>query len=156
VSSPVLQPCEGWGEGQEGKGVGALPLSLHGLMLCIREQSSQAGRLRGLSLCVAFQHRRGAPRHRSPRSTRPCACHTSRERRSPRPQAGWPRIMPASLTQAPLEVTRSFDEICNCGSARCMKADDRRIAVHGLWVPWALSVEPCPPLCGARANNRHG
>jgi hypothetical protein len=154
VSSPVLEPCEGWGEGQEGKGVGALPLSLHGLMLCIREKSSQAGRLRGLSLCVAFQHRRGAST--SIPSLHQALCLPHLARASPRPQAGWPRIMPASLTQAPLEVTRSFDEICNCGSARCMKADDRRIAVHGLWVPWALSVEPCPPLCGARANHRHG
>ena len=52
VNSPVVEPCtEARVERPEGNGLGLHPFNLHGLMICIREQSSQPGRLRGLSRC---------------------------------------------------------------------------------------------------------
>ena len=58
VNSPVVEPCtEARVEGQEGNSFGLLPFNLHGLMICIREQSSQPGRLRGLSRCGVAESR---------------------------------------------------------------------------------------------------
>ena len=86
-------------------------------------------------------------------STRLWTYHTSRERRP----GLLPRIM-ARLNDSGslLRSHGRMTAICNCGSARCMKAGDRRIAVHALRVPWALSRRTvCPsgrPGTGARAE----